>query len=128
MSVENSKKVLEHYFSSDDDNAFAEDVVFTIMGTGEEHRGAQAVRQMLDAFYRVAFTGSVEPRNMVYGEQGAVGEWDFVGTHRGTFDGIPATGKQVRVPLVVSYDIVGEQIKRARVYLDRAVMRQQLTG
>lgn len=128
MSVENSKKVLERYFSSDDNSVFAEDVVFTIMGTGEEHRGAQAVRQMLDDFYRVAFAGTVEPRNMVYGEQGAVGEWDFVGTHIGAFDGIPATGKQVRVPLVVSYDIMDDQIKRARVYLDRAVMRQQLEG
>jgi len=37
----------------------AEDVVFTHMATGDEHRGPAAVRGMLDYMYHQAFDASV---------------------------------------------------------------------
>ena len=45
MSVENTRKVMTRYFESDhnDTSMLAEDVSFTLMGTGEEARGPAAV-------------------------------------------------------------------------------------
>ena len=48
------------------------------------------------------------------------------GKHIGEFAGIPATGKQVRVPLTVVYDVANGRISRGRIYLIVPVLMQQL--
>jgi predicted ester cyclase len=55
-------------------------------------------------------------------------EADFVGTHIGEFAGVPATGRTVRVPLCVVYDLEAGTITRARVYLELPVLLRQLRG
>lgn len=105
----------------------ADDVVFTNMATGDEHRGPDGVKAMLDFVYHVAFDARAEGRNMVFADQQAVLEADFVGTHIGEFAGMPATGKHVRVPLCVVYDLEGDRIKRGRVYMEMPVMMKQLS-
>jgi predicted ester cyclase len=49
-----------------------------------------------------------------------------VGKHIGEFAGIPATGKDFRVPLCVVYDLDNDLIKRARIYFELPVLFQQL--
>ena len=44
----------------------------------------------------------------------------------GEFAGIPATGKDVRVPLCVVYDLENDQIKQGRVYFEMPALLQQL--
>jgi predicted ester cyclase len=44
----------------------------------------------------------------------------------GEFAGIPATGKNVSVPLCVVYDLENDQIKRGRVYFEMPALMQQL--
>lgn len=39
---------------------------------------------------------------------------------------MPATGKQVRVPLCIVYELEDEQIRKARVYFEMPVLLQQL--
>jgi steroid delta-isomerase-like uncharacterized protein len=73
---------------------------------------------MLGYFYHVAFEATAEPTNIVIGEGRAFGEWEFVGTHIGEFAGVPATGRLVRVPLAVAYDLEDGQIIRARIYFE----------
>ena len=53
-------------------------------------------------------------------------EADFVGTHTGEFAGIAATGRQVRVPFCVVYELEGDRITRGRVYMEMPVMFRQL--
>ena len=67
-----------------------------------------------------------ETRSRIYAENQAVLEADFVGTHIGTFAGIPATRRKVRVPLCVVYDLEEGKIKRGRVYLEVPVLLRQL--
>jgi predicted ester cyclase len=55
-----------------------------------------------------------------------VAEGEFVGRHIGEFAGIPATGREVRVPICVAYDVKGDKITRARIYLLASVLMQQL--
>jgi predicted ester cyclase len=59
-----------------------------------------------------------EMTNLVVGEGRAIGEWDFVGTHVGEFAGVPATGRRVRVPLAVAYDLADGRITKGRVYFE----------
>lgn len=130
MSIERTRAVMNRYWSADhgDVSMLADDVVFTLMPTGQESRGPAAVLNTLNEFYRAAFDAGVEPRTTIFDDGHAVFEGTFVGRHVGEFAGIPATGKTVRVPLCIIYDVEDEQIKRARVYFELPVLMQQLTA
>lgn len=128
MSVESTRKTMTQYFDSEhsDVSMMAEDVVFTIVATGQEHKTPEGVLQMLNYFYHGAFDASSETKNIIIADGQAVIEGDFVGVHIGEFAGIPATGKDVRVPLCVVYDLENDQIKRGRVYFEMPVLFAQL--
>ncbi len=127
MSVESTRKVMQGYWSGHADaSAMADDVVFTMMATGEETRGPEAVFQMLHYFYNVAFDAKAENKNQIVADGQAVWEGDVVGKHIGEFASIPATGKDFRVPLCVVYDLENDQVKRARIYFEIPVLLQQL--
>jgi predicted ester cyclase len=51
-----------------------------------------------------------------------------VGTHLGEFAGVPATGRQVRVPLAVAYDLEAGRITRGRVYFEIPAFLAQVTA
>ncbi len=87
---------------------------------------ADDVAQMLHYFYHVAFAAGVTPTNLIIGDGHAVWEGTFHGKHIGEFAGIPATGKEVRVPLCVVYDIEDEQITRGRIYFEMPALVAQL--
>ena len=128
MSTEITKKTMQRYFDSGhgDTSTLAEDVVFTVMATGQEHHGRDAVLGMLNYFYHIAFDATAVTRVTLYGEHNAMVEAAFVGKHIGEFAGIPATGKDVSVPLCVVYDLENDQIKRGRVYFEMPALLQQL--
>lgn len=128
MSVENTQATMSRYFNSEhgDVSMMAEDVVFTIMATGQEHCGPAGVLSMLNYFYHVAFDATAITRTTLFGDRNAMVEADFVGRHIGEFAGIPATGKDVQVPLCVVYDLENDQIKRGRVYFEMPALLQQL--
>lgn len=128
MSVESTREVVTRYVESQhtDLSMMADDVVFTTMATGEEHRGRDGVKAMLEYVYHIAFNARAETRNMIFGDSNAVLEADFVGRHIGEFAGIPASNKEVRVPLCVIYDLENDQIKRGRVYFEIPALMKQL--
>ena len=128
MTVESTKKIMNQYLDSEhsDVSMLADDAVFTHMATGDEHHGPDSVLQMLNYMYHTAFNAKAVTKNLIFAEGKAVLEADFVGTHIGEFAGIPATNKNVRVPICVVYDLENNQIKRARVYLEMPVLFKQL--
>lgn len=128
MSVESTRETMLRYFSAEhgDASMMAKDVVFTVMATGQEHRGPDAVLGMLHYFYHIAFDATFTTSVTLFGESNAMVEGDFVGKHIGEFAGIPATGKDVRVPLCVVYDLAHDQITRGRVYFEMPALLQQL--
>jgi steroid delta-isomerase-like uncharacterized protein len=128
MSNDKTREVMARYFEAHQPDAslFTPDVAFTVMGTGDTHRGPEAVRQMLNYFYRDAFDAHAEPRNVLFDGEHAVWEGHFVGVHKGEFAGLPASGKKVCVPLVVLYDLKDGLIHKARVYLEMPVLLQQI--
>ena len=128
MSIESTRKVMEQYESSEhsDVSMMAEDVVFTIMATGQQHKGPDGVLGMLNYFYHIAFEATAPTKNFFVADGKAVLEADFIGKHIGEFAGIPATGKNVNVPLCVVYDLENDQIKRGRVYFEMPALMAQL--
>ena len=128
MSVEETRAAVQKYIDSnhEDLSVMTEDVVFTDMNSGQEHRGPEAVRAMLHYIYHVAFDAHAETVSVVVDESQAVLEAWFVGTHTGEFAGIPPTGRSVRVPLCVVYDVTKGRISRGRVYMAVGAMMHQL--
>jgi steroid delta-isomerase-like uncharacterized protein len=128
MSIDSTRETMMRYFNSEhsDVSMMAEDVVFTVMATGQEHKGCDGVLAMLNYFYHIAFDATSTTRTMLFGENSAMVESDFVGRHIGEFAGIPATGKDVNVPLCVVYDLENERIKHGRIYFEIPALMQQL--
>lgn len=128
MSIEQTREAMTRYWDSEhrDLSMMAPDVVFTSMATGDEHHGPTEVKRMLEHIYHVAFDARAETRSRLFGDDQAVLEADFVGTHIGEFAGVPATGRTVRVPLCVVYDLEAGLITRARVYFELPVLLRQL--
>ena len=128
MSIESTRETMQRYFGSQhtDVAMMAENVVFTIMATGQEHHGRDGVLGMLNYFYHVAFKATAKTRVTLFGEANAMIEGDFIGKHIGEFAGIPATQKDVCVPLCVVYDLAENKITRGRVYFEMPSLLRQL--
>jgi len=129
MKTTQEKKKIEKYFESHDTKYLTEDAVFINMGTNELTIGREAIGNMLHYIYHVAFEAHAEITNTIVTDNKAVLETNFVGKHIGEFAGFPATGKKVKVPLCVSYDLdENGLIKVARIYMLESVMMQQLNS
>ena len=98
------------------------------MGTGERHEGREAIGEMLNWIYHVAFDALAADPRLIIGEGKATLEATFTGTHTGEFAGIQATGKEVSAPLCVTYEVSESGITEARVSMLTSVMMQQLTA
>jgi predicted ester cyclase len=118
---------LKEFFKTHDVMYVAENAVFKNMTTGEDINGRKAIADMLNYLYHVAFDANIIVNNTVITENKALLEASFVGKHIGEFAGIAATGKQVNVPLCVSYDLNEDGlIQNGRIYMLTDVMMQQL--
>ena len=118
---------LNEFFKTHDAIYVAENAVFKNMNTGDQINGRKAIADMLHYIYHVAFDAKAIVNNTVITKTHALVEASFVGNHIGEFAGIPATGKQVNVPLCVTYDLNEDGlIQNGRIYMLMDVMMQQL--
>ena len=93
-----------------------EDVTLEIMGNGQTVHGRETVEGMIRYLHEQAFDAVPELKTLVVdGNQAAI-EALFVGRHTADFAGIAATGRDVRLPYSVHYDIENGQIKALRIY------------
>jgi len=115
------------YFETHDVKYIAEDGVFISMNTGETYKGRAEIGAMLHYFYHVAFDAKVQPIDHLITEDKAMVQGFFKGKHIGEFAGIPATNKDVEVPLCVTYELKDGLVQKARIYMPGDVMMKQLT-
>ena len=122
-----TKSKMEAYFKSHDTAYVAEDAVFTNMSTGEVTKGRKAIAGMLNYIYHEAFDARADIKHTMVTDKNAVLEATFTGKNIGSFAGMPATNKEVSVPLCVTYDLnESGLIKEARIYMLGSVMMEQL--
>jgi steroid delta-isomerase-like uncharacterized protein len=107
---------------------FTDDVVATFEGRDQRAEGREAAAQLIRHVHQDAFDARMELKNLLTDQGKAAIEADFAGTHTGEFAGIPATGRKVRVPYSVIYDLRGDQISALRIYFPMSQLRQQLTS
>jgi steroid delta-isomerase-like uncharacterized protein len=117
--------VLERYLRGHDESVLSDDVVFEVMATGQKMRGRDGVKQLLDYFYNKAFTAKYSIKSLVASEGKGVLEADFFGKKNLEFAGIQPSGKEVHVPLCVSYDVSDGKIRYARIYFESDALRMQ---
>jgi hypothetical protein len=78
---------------------------------GRDHAG-----QLIRYVHQNAFDAQAEVKNLLVDEGKTTIEADFVGTHAGEFAGIQPTGRAVRVPYSVLYDLRGDKISGLWIY------------
>ena len=127
------RKVMQEYLDAlarrDDFPAyFTDDVVATFEGTDQRAEGREAAGQLIRYVHQNAFDARMELKNLLADEGQAAIEADFAGTHTGEFAGIPATGRAVRVPYAVIYDLRGDKISALRIYFPMSVLIDQLSN
>ena len=118
---------MQAYFATHDVKYIAEDATFKNMSTGEIYRGREEITGMLHYIYHVAFDAHAEIISTIVTEDKAVLEGNFKGRHIGEFAGIPATNKEVGVPICVTYDLNNGLIQNARIYMMGGLLVGQLT-
>lgn len=113
---------LEAYLGGHDTSVLADDAVFADTTTGMSWTGPDAIAGMLDWFYHGVFEAHVEDARLIAGADGTAAVLDatFVGVHQGEFAGVPATGRTVRIPLVVLYDLADGKVTGGRIHFDVA--------
>ncbi|HET7898372.1 MAG TPA: nuclear transport factor 2 family protein, partial [Flavisolibacter sp.] len=99
---------------------------FRNMGTGETYHGRAEIGAMLHYVYHVAFDAKAEIAEYLITEDKAVVQGYIKGKHIGEIEGIPATGKEVNIPLCVTYRLKDGLIQEAHIFLLNDVMMQQL--
>jgi len=131
MSVESTRETLAAYLRvlvqrGPYATYFADDVTFSVMGTGQEVKGRDAVEQFIRYFHEQAFDAEPKVKNTIVADSQAVLEADFVGTHIGEFAGVPASRRHVNVPYAVVYDLKNDKITALRAYIPMDALLQQI--
>ena len=91
--------------------------------------GKAAVRDNFVRPFITGFPGNVHiPVNLAHAKNLVAVEWRFEATHTGLFAGLPATGKQVKVPgcSFYVYDLAKRVITAGRIYFDLGTLMGQI--
>jgi predicted ester cyclase len=95
-----------------------EDVTLDMVGAGLSAQGRAQVEDFIRYAHEQAFDGRPELKSLTVdpdGRRSAI-EADFIGRHTGEFAGMPASGRNVRVPYSVHYDLTSGGISALRIY------------
>jgi predicted ester cyclase len=131
MSVQATSGIMRSYLDAliargDFADHFIDDVSWTMVGSSQELRGREPVRDFLIWMHTQAFDAHPKVTTLVVGDGHAALEANFVGIHTGEFLGIPASGRSVQVPYCVVYDLRGDKLAALRAYIPMDLFTQQL--
>ena len=103
-----------------------DDPIYKIMATSATFKGKEQVAQFYTGLFDGVPDADFELINAFVGEEGVVEESILRGTHRGTLFGIPATAREIALPIIIVFPILQEQIMGERLYFDLATLARQL--
>ena len=99
---------------------------YEIVPTGEVHDGKAGVGGFLEE-NRSAFADfHFEAQRTSPAEDVVLVKGLFTGTHTGTWRGLPATGRAVRLRMAIVFEFAGEALVCERVYFDLGTALRQL--
>ena len=123
MSVEDTREVIESYERGE--GRIADSAVFVDTATGETYEGRGAIIGWLQHKHGEAFETTFERTHLIVDDGQAVQAGFLVGTHIGEYAGVAGTGRSVRIPLAVIYEVADGTIQRALIHFGMySFMRQ----
>jgi predicted ester cyclase len=125
MSVESTREVMMRYLEAHDENMLDQNAIFTVMATGHEARGREAIGQFVHAFYHEIFDAEARLKDLLIAEDQACFEAELVGRQVREFAGIAPTGREICVPFCVVYELAHGKIIRGHLYFETDALHQQ---
>ncbi|HXH63177.1 MAG TPA: ester cyclase [Gemmatimonadales bacterium] len=99
---------------------------YEVVATGEVYDGADGVGGFLDE-NRDAFADfHFEPVRTVAAGDAVLVEGLFTGTHTGSWRGLPATGRTIRLRMALVFEFEGDALVCERLYFDLGTALRQL--
>ena len=99
---------------------------YELLATGEVYDGAEALAGFMNENVTAFPDFRYQPLKMHHGDDAIVVEGFFGGTHRGTWRGLPATGRRVEFPMLIVFAFEGESMMGERIYFDLSTALRQL--
>jgi len=115
MNQEQTLAVLQAYWGGDH-SLVAEDAVFEDLTIGYAAEGRSAISRMVEEFYSEVFRVDFETAYLLVGDGRATLEGYVVGTQQRSYAGIEPTGRPVRMPICICYELADGLVRRARIY------------
>jgi len=131
MSVEENKALVRRVLEllNERDTAafeyYASDYIYHGPG-GQELRGREGIKGLWAVFFAAFPDLRATIDDMVAEGDKLVLRWTVRGTHRGEFQGIAPTNKQVTLPIIEMFRVAGGQLVEAWDSFDRLDLMQQL--
>jgi steroid delta-isomerase-like uncharacterized protein len=100
--------------------------VYTIMATGEEYRGKDAVAEFYIGLFAGVPDATFDPISVFVSEDGVMEESVLKGTQTGELFGLPPTHKSFSLPLIIVFPIKNGEILGERLYFDMATLMHRL--
>ena len=100
--------------------------IYKIMATNATFKGRDQVAQFYTGLFEGVPDATFELINPFVGEEGVVEESILRGAQRGTLFNIPATGREIALPLTIVFPILNGRIMGERLYFDLATLARQL--
>jgi steroid delta-isomerase-like uncharacterized protein len=93
---------------------------------GEPSDGEAAVRELLQGLMDGFPDFCGETQKLHHSDDAVILEGRLTGTHSGTFNGIPPTGKRMDVPIAAIFEFEEDRLLCEKVYYDVATVLQQI--
>jgi predicted ester cyclase len=121
MSTDSTKEFFQRYISALTNEGKAPEVM-------QRYISDEALLEHI-AMFEAAFPGyTLEPQDIIAEDDKLVLRAMFRGVHRGAFQGMPPTGREVSTPVVVIYRVAGGKIAEHWLSANLLDLMQQLQG
>jgi steroid delta-isomerase-like uncharacterized protein len=104
-----------------------QDCVFEDMPTGEAYHGHEGVRRYYTEWWQAFGNVPSGSKQYVPSEHCLIVETTFVGTHQGVYRGLPATGRSIRLPVMIVVNFNDGLMSGERFYYDHATLMTQIS-
>ncbi len=102
------------------------DPIYKVMATNATFTGRAAVAEFYTSLFAAVPDVVFELINVFVSEDGVVEESIMKGSHLGTLFGVPATRRQIALPLTIVFPMLNGEILGERLYFDAATLTRQL--
>jgi steroid delta-isomerase-like uncharacterized protein len=99
---------------------------YEIVPTGDVFDGTEEVMRYYDETRKAFPDQRNQNVTMHHAEDSVIVEFDLLGTHLGSFRGLPPTGRSFQCRTLAIFEFEGEKIVCERVYFDSATILRQL--